>query len=91
MNGLLEYPEWKSYTKQFQSKLVRAIVDMPYHIVVMRTEGTLFAHVQEWPGCMTNGDTWPELGDLIEDAMIIWAETCLEDMNYVPAPYEEEE
>jgi antitoxin HicB len=44
------------------------------------------ARVVELPGCITQGDTFEELGEMIEDAMRGWIEVALEDGQEVPEP-----
>jgi antitoxin HicB len=45
-----------------------------------------FARVVELPGCMTQADTFEELGSMIEDAMRGWIEIGLEDGQPIPEP-----
>jgi antitoxin HicB len=63
---------------------------LPYTIEVIRDAGEeysgWFARVVELPGCMTQGDTFEELGEMIEDAMRGWIETALEDGQEIPEP-----
>jgi antitoxin HicB len=63
---------------------------LPYTIEVTRDAGEeysgWFARVVELPGCMTQGDTFEELGEMIEDAMRLWIETAAEDGQEIPEP-----
>lgn len=45
-----------------------------------------FAKVVELPGCMTQADTFAELGEMIEDAKRAWIESALEDGEDIPLP-----
>ena len=63
---------------------------LPYTIEVFRDNDEdspgWVAQVQELPGCMTQGDTFEELGEMIEDAMKSWIEIALEDGSPIPEP-----
>ena len=67
---------------------------LPYTIEVIRDTGEaysgLFARVVELPGCMTQADTFDELGEMIEDAMRGWIEAALETGQDIPEPRPEE-
>lgn len=73
--------------------ITRSIEDyltMPYTIEVVRDESEeysgWFARVVELPGCMTQADTFEELGQMIEDAMRAWIEATLENGQSIPEP-----
>ena len=63
---------------------------LPYTIEVIRDVGEeyagWFARIVELPGCMTQADTFEELGEMIEDAMRAWIQTALEDGQKIPEP-----
>ncbi|MFW6097568.1 MAG: toxin-antitoxin system HicB family antitoxin [Chloroflexota bacterium] len=67
-------------------------LSLPYTIEVLREEDdedgdeTWFASVRELPGCMTEADSFAELGEMIRDAMAVWIEDALEDGDPVPEP-----
>lgn len=65
-------------------------LSLPYTIKVIRDvdegEESWFAKVVELPGCMTEADTFTELGEMIKDAMRAWIEIALEDGHPVPEP-----
>lgn len=65
-------------------------LSLPYTIKVIRDvdegEESWFAKVVELPGCMTEADTFTELGEMIEDAMRAWIEIALEDGQAIPEP-----
>ena len=69
---------------------IEKYLSLPYTIEVLRDEDEnnpgWFARVVELPGCMTQGDTFEELGEMIEDAMRAWIETALEDGQPIPEP-----
>lgn len=56
-------------------------MSLPYTIEVVRDEfdgySGWFARVVELSGCMTQADTFDELGEMIEDAMRAWIETAI--------------
>ncbi len=66
-------------------------LSLPYTIEVIRDidedgEESWFAQAVELPGCMTEADNFTELGEMIQDAMISWIETALEDGQSIPEP-----
>ncbi len=72
------------------AKSIDDYLAMPYIIEVVRDESEgysgWFARVVELPGCMTQADTFEELGEMIEDAMRVWIEAALEDGQAIPEP-----
>lgn len=68
-------------------------LQLPYTIEVVRDEegGGWVARVVELPGCLTQGDTFEELGEMIQDAMRGWIEIALEDGLPIPEPRPVEE
>ena len=79
-----------------QLKTVDDYLKLPYHIEVIRDESDenntgWVAVVKELPGCITQGDTFEELGEMVEDAMRGWIEIMLEDGEPIPEPYPEED
>lgn len=66
---------------------VKAILARPYTRELIKNEdGTWFARVIEFVGCMTEGDTAEEAIENLEDAMKAWVEAHLEDHEPIPAP-----
>jgi antitoxin HicB len=67
---------------------------LPYTVEVIKDSGAeysgLFARVVELPGCMTQADTYAELGEMIEDAKRGWIEAALESGQDIPEPRPEE-
>ena len=76
-------------------KTVENYLDLPYHIEVIRDNDEenpgWVARVMELPGCITQGDTFDELGEMIEDAMRGWIGVALEDGIPVPEPAPDED
>lgn len=72
------------------AKTVDEYLRLPYTIEVIRDddeeESGWVARVIELPGCLTQADTFEELGEMIEDAMRLWIETALEDGVEIPEP-----
>ncbi len=72
------------------TRTVDEYLALPYTIEVIRDESDdhpgWFARVVELPGCMTQAETFEELGAMIEDAMRAWIETSLEDGQPIPEP-----
>ncbi len=71
-------------------KTVEEYLALPYTIEVQRDESDgevgYVARVVELPGCITQGDDFDELGEMIEDAMRGWIELAIEDGRTVPVP-----
>ena len=71
-------------------KNVEEYLQLPYTIEVFRDNDNenpgWVARVVELPGCLTQGDTFEELGEMIEDAMRGWIEVALEDGKEIPEP-----
>jgi antitoxin HicB len=71
-------------------RTVEEYLALPYTIEVTRDsspdEDGFVARVIELPGCITQADTFAELGEMIEDAMRAWIESALEDGQPVPEP-----
>src|SRR5579885_2595861 len=44
--------------------------------------------VEELPGCITQGESWAEVGEMLHDAMRAWIAVALEDGRPVPVPKE---
>ena len=56
-------------------------LSLPYRIEIIpgdADEGGFSAFLPELPGCMTQAETWAELGEMIEDAKRGWLEVALE-------------
>lgn len=72
------------------NRTVEEYLALPYTIEVFRDDSDgevgYVARVLELPGCLTQGDTFEELGEMIEDAMRAWIETALEDGQSIPEP-----
>lgn len=69
---------------------VEALLCEGYHLVFVRDihYGVWTAYVEEWPGCVTQGDTPAEAYHMLRDAMRAWAEVALEHGDEVPPPGE---
>ena len=66
---------------------VARIMDAGYSTEVKRNEdGTYFARIVEFPGCMTEGNTRDEALANLDDAMRGWIEVKLEDNEPIPPP-----
>ncbi|MGB8518958.1 MAG: type II toxin-antitoxin system HicB family antitoxin [Candidatus Tumulicola sp.] len=66
---------------------VEAILALPYTREMVKNEdGTWFARIVEFAGCMTEGNTAEEAFDHLDDAMAAWVEVHLEDGDPIPPP-----
>jgi antitoxin HicB len=66
---------------------------LPYTIsLIPEPGGAGFAgSVEELPGCVSQGETWSEVGHMVRDAMSAWISSALDDGAVVPVPREEGE
>ena len=76
-------------------KTIEYFLNLPYTIEVMREsdpdEPGWVARVVELQGCITQGDDFAELGEMVQDAMRSWIEVALEDGQEIPEPRLEED
>jgi antitoxin HicB len=54
--------------------------------IVPNSDGTWFARIVEFPGCMTEGTTADDALANLQDAMASWIEVRLEDADSIPEP-----
>ena len=77
------------------TKTIDDYLKLPYTIEVVHDvsddHDVWFGRVLELPGCMTEADSFDELGFMVRDAMAAWIETALEDGQPVPEPRPTEE
>lgn len=73
-----------------KEKTLDHYMGLPYTVEMIRNEDGYFARVKELPGCMTEADTFEELGTMIEDAKSAWIEDALEDGDPIPEPRDAE-
>ena len=71
---------------------VEEYLHLPYTIEVLRDDDKdnpgWVAHVAEFPGCITQADTFEELGEMVVDAMRSWIEVSLQAGHPIPGPRE---
>jgi antitoxin HicB len=76
-------------------KTVEEYLKLPYHIEIIRDDDEenpgWVARVIELPGCITQGDTFEELGEMIDDAMRGWIGVALENGVPIPEPAPDED
>jgi predicted RNase H-like HicB family nuclease len=72
---------------------VKEYLKLPYHIVIQHitdeSGSYYFATVQEFDGCMSDGDTYEEAFENIQETMSGWIETKLDGGFPVPKPFDE--
>ena len=65
----------------------RRYLSMPYtRELVREDDGSWFARLLEFPGCMTVGDTQEEALVMLDDAMVTWIEAKLRGREAIPEP-----
>lgn len=71
---------------------VKRIMNAGYSEELKRnSDGTYFARIVEFPGCMTEGDTEAEALENLKDAMRGWVEVQLEDGDPIPPPISDDQ
>jgi len=66
---------------------IEQYLNLPYtRELVREDDGTWFARILEFPGCMTTGDTQQEALQMLDDAMAAWLRARLEDHEIIPEP-----
>jgi antitoxin HicB len=66
---------------------VARLMALPYTRELLPNEdGTWFARIVEFPGCMTEGDTQSAALEMLDEAMADWLTAKLEDGDPIPAP-----
>ena len=69
---------------------IEEYLNLPYTIEVVRDSDPnnpgWVASVAELPGCITQAESFEELGEMIEDAMHSWIEVALADGHSIPEP-----
>jgi predicted RNase H-like HicB family nuclease len=78
--------EATSDTPQIEAEVQRVLA-LPYRReLIPNSNGTWFAHVPEFPGCVTEGDDPADAIASLTDAMAQWVRGRLESDDSVPAP-----
>lgn len=61
-------------------------LSLPYTVEIREDNDEWFAKIVELEGCMTCADTKEEAYKMINDALISWLETAIEDGIEIPEP-----
>ena len=62
-------------------------MSLPYKIVIFpASEGGYVAELPELPGCLTQGDSWQDVFEMIQDAKAAWIDVALQDGREIPEP-----
>ncbi len=70
-------------------RTVEEYLDLPYTLrVTPDPHGGYVGVVEELPGCITQGESWAEIGEMLHDAMRAWVVIALEDGRSIPLPME---
>ncbi len=59
---------------------------LSYAVVFERLPNNYGAYVPDLPGCISTGDTWDEMQQMIREAIVFHIERTMEDGEPVPAP-----
>jgi antitoxin HicB len=73
-----------------QEKRLAEVLTRAYHREVVREEDGWVARLVEWSGCIGSGETAAEALADLEDAMKVWAGSCLADGVSIPEPIRED-
>ena len=75
-------------TKRVKAK-IEEYLKKPYKIeIIPDPEGGFVAQIPELPGCITQGETFEEVMEMIEDAKRTWIEAAIENNILIPEPFE---
>lgn len=70
-------------------RTVDEYLELPYTVrITPDPHGGYVGVVEELPGCITQGESWAEVGEVLRDAMAAWISVALEDGRPVPVPGE---
>jgi antitoxin HicB len=68
-------------------ELIAAIKRRPYlRELLPEDDGTWFARIVEFPGCMTEGENPADAVAMLDDAMTAWLHVKIEDGDPIPEP-----
>jgi predicted RNase H-like HicB family nuclease len=71
------------------SSEIKRLKGLPYRREILpQDDGTWFARIVEFPGCMTVGATREDANTMLDDAMTEWLSVMLEDKSEIPSPLE---
>ena len=59
---------------------------LSYAVVYQRLPNNYGAYVPDLPGCISTGDTWDEMQQMIREAIVFHVEGMVEDGESVPKP-----
>src|SRR5579883_2962910 len=77
-------------TKTPERRTIEQYLALPYTLrITADPSGGYVGSVEELPGCITQGESWREVGEQLRDAMAAWIAVCLEDGRPVPPPADE--
>ncbi len=67
-------------------KSVDCFKKLPYTIEIIPDEDVFFIKIKELPGCISQGSTKQEALEMVDEAMTLWLEAALEDVDEIPLP-----
>lgn len=72
-------------------KKIDYYMGLPYRVVIVPAEeGGYVAHLPELKGCITQAETFVEVGEMIQDAKKCWIECALDEGIDIPEPEKDE-
>lgn len=70
-----------------EDKSFEYYMSLPYKMVIYpASEGGYVAEIPDLPGCLTQGDSWQDIFDMIQDAKAAWIDIALQDGTKIPEP-----
>ncbi len=72
--------------KHIDAEIARTMAQPYRRELIPNEDGTWFARVVEFPGCMTEGDTPEEAFSELADAAREWVRVMLMDRDPIPSP-----
>jgi antitoxin HicB len=73
-------------------KNAKYYMNLPYtKILILDSDGSWFAKIEELPGCMTVGNNKEDALEMLNDALQAWLETAIKTGKEIPEPINEVE
>jgi predicted RNase H-like HicB family nuclease len=94
-NGHVTYPmagsNWNQLDfekeREKKSKTFEYYMSLPYKMIIYpASEGGYVAEIPDLPGCLTQGDNWQDIFDMIQDAKAAWIDITMQEGRNIPVP-----
>ena len=89
----IEHPEYFATEEESrildmdEDKTFEYYMSLPYKMVIYpASEGGYVAEIPDLPGCLTQGDSWQDIFEMIQDAKAALIDIALQDGTKIPEP-----